>query len=53
MALNWGEGGTKLLFIALIHCFSEQKLRRLRDDDPTAFFIFKAIVEASFTVLGN
>ena len=52
MALNWGVGGTKLLFIALIHCFSEQKLRRLRDD-PTAFFIFKAIVEASFTVLGN
>ena len=29
MALNWGVGGTKLLFIALIHCFSEQKLRRL------------------------
>ena len=51
MALNWEVGGTKLLFIALIHCFSEQKLRR--DDDPTAFFIFKAIVEASFTVLGN
>ena len=36
MALNWGGvGGTKLLFIALIHCFSEQKLRR--DDDPNCF----------------